>query len=118
MRRLFLLLATISVAACTGKESRYGEPIFGKVKDGNPVAVTKTGEVKGENREGVAIFRGIPYGASVDGENRFKPAAPAPAWEGVRDCTSNGPIAVQIGGSISIPPLHPPSQVRKQDRTP
>ncbi len=80
---------------------RCGSPVFGIVRDTAPVVRTSSGAVLGENREGVAVFRGIPYGGDVSGENRFLPAEPAAPWEGVRDCTTNGPIAVQFGTSIS-----------------
>ena len=58
---------------------------------------TANGPVCGERRDSVAVFRGIPYGTA----QRFMPPQPAAAWEEVRDCTRNGPIAVQHGGSIS-----------------
>lgn len=78
----------------------YGRPLFATVTDPSPLAATQTGWVRGENRRGIAIFRGIPYGADTRAR-RFQPPLPAEAWEGVRDCTHNGPIAPQYGGSIS-----------------
>lgn len=78
----------------------YGEPVFGTVTVENPVALTTHGKVMGENREGIAVFRGIPYGGSCEGERRFLPPVPAEDWEGIRDCTENGPIPVQERGSI------------------
>jgi para-nitrobenzyl esterase len=71
------------------------------MKNSNPVVMTTHGKVKGEDRNGVAIFRGIPYGGSCNGERRFLPPVPAENWEGVRDCTKNGFYAVQYGTSIS-----------------
>lgn len=79
----------------------YGEPIFGTVTERNPVVETVCGKVRGENREGVAIFRGIPYGSGCSGERRFLPAMPAENWDGIYDCTKNGYTAVQFGCSIS-----------------
>ncbi|MBQ4089844.1 MAG: carboxylesterase/lipase family protein [Clostridia bacterium] len=67
----------------------------------NPVVKTTHGSVMGELRGDVAIFRGIPYGGSCEGEHRFLPPRPAENWEGIKDCTKNGPIAMQFGGSIS-----------------
>ena len=88
--------------ACKTEKKQYGEPVWGTVTESEPVAQTTCGAVRGENRDGIAIFRGIPYGAPVDGEGRFLPAAPAQPWEGVRDCTKNGPAAIQAGApSIS-----------------
>lgn len=74
---------------------------YATVIDRNPVVRVGQGLIRGENREGVAIFRGIPYGAPCDGARRFLPPLPAARWDGVRDCTKNGPIAVQFGTSIS-----------------
>ncbi len=88
MRRLLYFSMIILAASCSA----------------SPIVTTSKGKVKGETRNGVAIFRGIPYGAPTDGENRFKKPEPAPPWEGVLDCTINGPIAVQNGMSISGAP--------------
>ncbi len=38
---------------------------FSCAGDLEPVVMTEYGAVLGENRDGVAIFRGIPYGGSV-----------------------------------------------------
>lgn len=66
-----------------------------------PYVQTTHGTIVGEWRRDIAIFRGIPYGGRVDQERRWMPAQPAENWDGVRDCTKNGPIAVQYGTSIS-----------------
>ena len=80
---------------------RYGFPVFGRVTAKFPVADTIYGKVMGENRNGVAVFRGIPYGGSCDGDKRFLPAGEPKTWKGIKDCRKNGPIAVQEGGSIA-----------------
>lgn len=82
-------------------EERYGQPVFGRTEDTFPVADTEYGKVMGENRNGIAVFRGIPYGGNCEGKNRFLPSCEPEAWTGIRDCRKNGPIAVQEGGSIS-----------------
>ena len=71
------------------------------VTEKNPVVEIRTGKVMGETREGVAIFRGIPYGGDCGPGRRFMAPVPAESWEGVRDCTRNGPIAVQLGESVA-----------------
>ena len=60
----------------------------------------KDGEILGEIRDGICIFRGIPYGGPVTGKNRFLPPASPLPWTGVLDCTENGPICPQTAGSV------------------
>jgi hypothetical protein len=56
-----------------------------------PEVQTAAGRVRGTAGEGVAIFRGIPYGAPTSGPNRFMPPQPAGVWTGVRECVDYGP---------------------------
>lgn len=57
---------------------------------------TTSGSVRGfrASAEVVAVL-GIPYAAPPFGAHRFREPFPAPAWNGVRDCTAFGPIAPQ-----------------------
>src|SRR5690349_13081199 len=46
------------------------------------VAITQYGKVRGYVEDGVLTFKGVPYGATTGGENRWLPAkAPSP-WNG------------------------------------
>jgi para-nitrobenzyl esterase len=60
-----------------------------------PVVETTAGQVRGYLREGVYGFRGIPYGASTTGPNRWKAPTPPVPWSGVRDALEFGPWAAQ-----------------------
>src|SRR5437868_5337886 len=59
------------------------------------VADTASGKVRGSDVNGIKVFKGIPYGASTAGRNRFMPPAPPEAWTGVRDALAYGHSAPQ-----------------------
>ncbi len=46
------------------------------------VAKTQYGKVRGYVEDGVLAFKGVPYGASTGGENRWLPAKPPAPWDG------------------------------------
>jgi para-nitrobenzyl esterase len=53
------------------------------------------GELRGMRKSGVFIFKGIPYGGSVEAAGRFLQAPPAGAWIGVRSTLTYGPPCIQ-----------------------
>ncbi|MCQ4609428.1 carboxylesterase/lipase family protein [Corynebacterium sp. CCUG 61414] len=58
---------------------------------------TTSGIVAGtiDPQTGVRTWRGVPYGADMGGENRFRAPQPAPSWSGVRTTTNYRPPAMQ-----------------------
>ena len=55
-----------------------------------PLAETTHGKLRGSSRDGVDMFKGVHYGATTGGANRFlPPRRPAP-WKGVRDALECG----------------------------
>ncbi len=78
---------------------------YALVKEEHPVVETIYGKVMGENRKGVAIFRGIHYGATTAGKNRFCEPKEPEHFEGIKDCyTKNGDLAPQNShGSVARP---------------
>jgi para-nitrobenzyl esterase len=60
-----------------------------------PVATTTAGKVRGAVNEGVYVFKGVPYGASTAGANRFMPPQPPVPWKAVREALDYGPSTPQ-----------------------
>ena len=65
-------------------------------KSESPVVDTTAGKVRGIVNNGVHVFRGIPYGATTAGANRFLPARKPEPWSAVRNAFENGHTAAQI----------------------
>lgn len=61
-----------------------------------PTVETADGKVRGIVSGGVAVFKGLRYGADTAGKNRFLPPQPVKKWTGVRDAFDYGNIAPQI----------------------
>ena len=67
----------------------------GTATGNGPLVEISTGRVRGTAAAGVRMFKGIPYGASTAGANRFMLPKPPEAWTGVRDASAYGPRAFQ-----------------------
>jgi para-nitrobenzyl esterase len=53
------------------------------------------GKIRGIRKEGVNIFKGIPYAGRVSGDRRFRRPAELKPWSGVRDALQLGSPAIQ-----------------------
>ena len=62
----------------------------------SPVVEIAGGKLRGTSSAGIYAFKGIPYGASTAGPNRFAPPAPAQPWAGVRDAIAYSGRAWQL----------------------
>lgn len=67
----------------------------------NPVVATTFGPVRGARSRGVLSFKGIPYGSSPAGENRFRATMPVAHWTKVLEATAFGPACPQMVGQDS-----------------
>jgi para-nitrobenzyl esterase len=56
---------------------------------------TTSGKVQGIQVTGIKEFKGIPYGATTAGKNRFMPPKKPAPWKGVRECLAHGQISPQ-----------------------
>ena len=60
-----------------------------------PVVETQYGKIRGINHQGIKVFKGVRYGASTAGKNRFMPPRPPESWAGVTDAFDYGEISPQ-----------------------
>jgi para-nitrobenzyl esterase len=67
-------------------------------------AETAFGKLRGVDNNGIKVFKGIPYGASTAGANRFMPPAEPADWSGVRDALAYGHSAPQHDPATPPPP--------------
>lgn len=65
--------------------------------DDKPIAETARGKVSGRLDRGIAAFKGIPYGRTTAGANRFRRSVAPAAWRGVRDAAGYGAQCPQVG---------------------
>jgi para-nitrobenzyl esterase len=66
-----------------------------------PVASIFSGKVRGKHENGVAVFRGIRYGAAPIGNDRFKPSKRPPPWAGTADAFAYGAAAMQMSMGLA-----------------
>ncbi len=66
------------------------------MSDGFPVVETIYGKVRGMNVAGIMTFRGIRYGASTAGANRFMPPVKPAKQKDIYDAFAYGPASPQM----------------------
>ena len=84
-----------SLLALSGSALASGVLRRALAQAGGVEAQTSFGRVRGADVAGIKTFKGIPYGASTAGANRFRPPLDPAKWSGVRDTLEYGPSAPQ-----------------------
>ena len=79
-RRMFLIQSILAGAALVGP-CRHAWA----AELGGPVVDTASGKIRGAAVDGINAFKGVPYGASTAGANRFMPPQKPAPWGGVRE---------------------------------
>src|ERR1700720_2928980 len=78
------------------KKTRSAASICGHstviASDAATVAETTAGKIRGFRRNGVYIFKGVPYGASTAGARRFMPPVKPEPWKEIRNALQYGRV--------------------------
>ena len=101
MNKISTLLMAAAVAllcACAGPSGKSGDGQRLFIGEDIAVANTQYGRVRGYILDDIYQFKGIPYGASTEGENRFMPPKPPQPWDDVRPALLYGESAPQVVG--------------------
>lgn len=72
-----------------------------------PVVETTNGKIRGTVQQGAYVFKGVRYGQSTAGLNRFMPPLPPKKWTGVQDALTWGASAPQLVTALTADPFFP-----------
>jgi para-nitrobenzyl esterase len=86
-----LLSSTDAVAAPLVGTSPV-KPLTVVASDSATVVETDAGKIRGFRHNGIYAFKGVPYGDSTGGANRFLPPKPPQPWTGIRNALRYGPV--------------------------
>ncbi|MGW8317382.1 MAG: carboxylesterase/lipase family protein [Bacteroidales bacterium] len=86
-----------SCSSTSGKTKPLPEQVL-EVSENGAIVETKYGKIRGYRRNGIFTYKGIPYGASTTGRNRFMALVEPEPWTGIRNALYWGNAAPQGGG--------------------
>ncbi len=94
-RRSFVKQSALAVAAAASGSWLRAAGVDGP----DAFVATSSGKIRGVVRDGINVFKGIPYGGTTAGKNRFMPPTRPIPWTGTRDALAYGPTAPQTTGA-------------------
>ncbi len=86
-------MAALPAEAAPGLDLQAHMP--GPLSTDTPPVETRSGKVRGYRRNGIHVFKGIPYAAPTSGQARFGPPGRHPGWSGTRSALAYGPVCPQ-----------------------
>jgi hypothetical protein len=95
------LLASAMPASAAPIARRTGSSSELIASDADTVVEIDSGKIRGFKRRGIYTFRGIPYGESTSGDNRFMAPKAVQPWTGIRDTLQFGRACVQPGSDAA-----------------
>lgn len=66
------------------------------------IVETYYGKIRGEYKDGLYVFKGVPYAKAPIGELRWLPPEPPEPWKGIREAKSFGPVCPQIKTNLDL----------------
>lgn len=72
-----------------------------------PVVTTTGGKVEGYEKNGLFIFKGIPYAAPPIGEKRWLAPEPVKPWKGIHETKQYSAVAPQRSHFVGTPQISP-----------
>jgi para-nitrobenzyl esterase len=85
--QLSLITAAITLPKFAGSSILAGDDFV--------IAEVAEGKLRGIRKDGVCLFKGVPYAGRLSGDRRFKRPAPLEPWTGVRDALQLGAPSIQ-----------------------
>jgi para-nitrobenzyl esterase len=89
-RRAWLLITALVAAAVLGLTAACVVGDEPPPSAAEPIVETTSGTIRGALANGIYAFKGVPYGRTTAGANRFKPPTKPEPWAGVRDALEYG----------------------------
>ncbi|MEO6376703.1 MAG: carboxylesterase family protein [Caulobacteraceae bacterium] len=90
-------VASAAAAPAPARSSRNADAVVARAD--TAVVEIQTGKIAGYTRNGVFTFKGVPYGDTTEGANRFRPPRKPKPWTGVRSSRQYGLVAPQDKGT-------------------